>query len=226
VHGSAEAVTLLAQAAASDRTSPVQVGDIRSESSARRAAMFALAELGQRLPAVSPQIVEQLEALPDVEDIHDRESLYDARRQALYQLTRHEKLLAPFYERLTSDDPRQRERGVVAFRFLKLKAAPDKLVARLDDREPSVRSWAALVLGEIGDKQSTAALLAKATDASEERSVRANAISSLGRMRAADAAAALEKLMADPQFSAIAAVAYYRITGKKTPQFPSGYDAD
>lgn len=82
-HGSEQALTLLAQTAASDRTSKVQVGDIRSESSARRAATFALAELGQRLPAARGEVVKVLEALPDVENVQDRESLYDARRQAI-----------------------------------------------------------------------------------------------------------------------------------------------
>jgi HEAT repeat protein len=225
-HGSEQSLTLLAQTAASDRTSNVRVGDIQSESSARRAATFALAELGQRLPAARQEVVKVLEALPDVENVQDRESLYDARRQAIYQITRDEKLLAPFYERLASDDPRQRERGVIAFRFLQLKAAPDQLVATLGDGDKDVRSWAALVLGEIGDQRTAKALIATAVDTNEQRGVRANAIAALGKMRAKDATEVLEKLLDDPQWSAAAAVAYYRVTGKKTAQFPAGYNAD
>ena len=49
---------------------------------------------------------------------------------------------------------------------------------------------------------------------------------SLGRMRAPSAVETLEGLLSDPDFAAGAAVALYRITGKKAPQFPAGYDAD
>jgi HEAT repeat protein len=223
-HGSEQALTLLGQTAASDRTSQVQIGDIYVESSARRAATFALAELAQRHPVVSKRVIEVLQALPDVEISSDRESLYDARRQALYQLTHDDQLLAPFRRRLASDDPRQRERGVMAFRFLKLQVAPPEIVEALHDADQGVRSYAALVLGEIGDERTAARLVEIAINTEQERTVRANAIFALGQMRAAGAAESLEKLLADPAVSAVAAV--YRITGKKTAQFPAGYDAD
>ena len=54
------------------------------------------------------------------------------------------------------------------------------------------------------------------------------ALNALGVMRARAAAGLAEKLLADPApaVPAAAAVALYRITGKKAPQFPAGYDAD
>jgi hypothetical protein len=36
----------------------------------------------------------------------------------------------------------------------------------------------------------------------------------------------MEKLLNDPAVAASAAVALYRITGKKTERFPAGYNAD
>src|SRR5262249_8166337 len=147
---------------------------------------------------------------------------------ALYQITRDDALLKPFYERLKSQDARERRRGVVAFRFLKLKAAPAEVVNALKDTNSGVRSWTALVLGEIGDPKTSMALMTVAGDTKEETSVRCNAIHALGRMKTAGAAALMEKLLTDPgpSVQTNAAIALYRITGKKVKQFPKGYRAD
>ena len=61
------------------------------------------------------------------------------------------KLLQPFYDRLRSPEARVRVNGVVAFRFLKLKAAPPELVAAQKDEDREVRSWADLIVKEIED---------------------------------------------------------------------------
>jgi hypothetical protein len=45
-------------------------------------------------------------------------------------------------------------------------------------------------------------------------------------MRAKSAAELMEKLVSDEDVSASAAVALYRITGKKVKEFPEGYNAD
>jgi HEAT repeat protein len=70
--------------------------------------------------------------------------------------------------------------------------------------------------------------MAVAGDAKEENSVRCNAVLSLGQMKTAAAAGLMEKLLTDPQPSvqSNAAIALYRITGKKVKQFPEGYKAD
>ncbi len=81
----------------------------------------------------------------------DNEGLADACVQALFQITHDNELLKPFFERLKSKVGEERVNGIVAFRFLKLKKAPPEVVAALDDASPDVTSWAALVLGEIGD---------------------------------------------------------------------------
>jgi len=114
----------------------------------------------------------------------ETEALFDAKHQALLLLTGDTALLKPFYDRLRAKDADERKRGVVAFRFLQLDKAPSQLIAMLGDADPTVRSWTALVLGEIGDPATTRTLIQVAEDRSEDRGVRANAISSLGRMHA------------------------------------------
>jgi HEAT repeat protein len=209
-------------------TTDLRIGDVGGRSSARRAATFALAELAARFPKVADDAVAQLRALPAVEDAKDNEGLADARVQALYQITRDNALLKPFHERLKSSDAKERERGVIAFRFLKLKAAPAALVNALKDASAGVRSWSALVLGEVGDPKTADVLLRVAGDTKEEAGVRCNAIGALGRMKVASAAELMEKLLTDPSpvVQANAAIALYRITGKKVKQFPEGYRAD
>jgi HEAT repeat protein len=148
--------------------------------------------------------------------------------QGLYQITRDKALLKPFFERLQSRDAKTRENGVVAFQFLKLKAAPPELVAAMKDDERGVRSWAALVLGEVGDPKTIPVLIAVAVEPKEDLGARCNAIFTLGRMKAAFAADPLRKLLADENMSVQtnAAIALYRITGEKVKQFPEGYNAD
>jgi HEAT repeat protein len=226
--GSEKCLTTLAQLARSDRTTRMQIGDIVGQSSARRAATFAIAELVARFPRLADEAAGKLRALPVVEDVKDNESLADARAQALYQITRDKALLKPFYERLKSKDARQRERGVVAFQFLKLKEAPKEVVNALKDTNSGVRSWSALVLGRIGDPNTGAALMAVAGDTKEEVSVRCNALHSLGYVKTAGAADLMEKLLLDPSppVQTNAAITLYRLTGKKVKQFPKGYRAD
>lgn len=224
--GSEKCLPVLTKVASSDRTSDLQRGDIRMSSSARRTAIFAVAELVLRFPKLADQAKADLAALPDKYDPKDNESLADARRQALYQISRDESLLAPFFERLKSADAAERERGVVAFRFLKLKKAPPEIVRAIKDENAGVRSWAALVLGEIGDAGTIDTLMATAANAKLDRGLRANAIASLGQMKAMPAADLMEKLLADPDVSVNAAIALYRITGQKVKQFPEGYNTD
>jgi hypothetical protein len=159
------------------------MGDIASQSSARRAATFAIAELAARHPAIAKDAVDRLRAIDAVQDAPDNEQLPDARAQAIYQITRDAALLEPFLKRLKSDDPKVRESGVVAFRFFKLTEAPAELVATLKDPDVEVRRWAALVLGEIGDPKTVEALKAAAAD--EDNFVRANIQYSLKKMKAA-----------------------------------------
>jgi HEAT repeat protein len=226
--GSEKSLGVLSKVAASDRTTSVQVGDFGGSLSARRAAIFAIAELAGRLPKIKDQAAAELRALPPVAAGRDDESVGDARVQALYQITRDAALLKPFYERLQSVDADERVRGVVAFRFLKMKEAPLEVVQALNDASPDVRSWTALVLGEIGDSKTGPALMAVAADAREAAGPRCNAIGSLGRMRYAAAADLMERLLTDPEpaVPGNAAVALYRITGKKVKQFPEGYRTD
>lgn len=79
-----------------------------------------------------------------------------------------------------------------------------------------------MVLGEVGDPKTAAALMTAASDTKEDTRVRSNAIFALGRMKSPAAARLMEKLLtdADPAVSANAAIALYRITGKKVEQFP------
>lgn len=224
--GSEKCLPVLAKLAASDRMSTCVIGCIAGQSSARRAATFAIAELVDRYPKLFEEGIVQLKALPDKLDPKDNQSLGDARLQALYQISRDEKLLAPFYARLESLDPQERIRGVVAFQFLKLKKTPPQITQALQDSNEEVRSWAALVLGQIKDAKAVHELMEAAANEKEDRNLRANAIYSLGQLRAKEAQPMLEKLLGDPDYAALAAVALYRITGKKVKQFPEGYNAD
>ena len=226
--GSEKQLATLEEVARNDRTSSISIGDVGGQSSARRAATFAIAELAARFPKLADDAAAKLRELPVKDDPKDHEGLADARIQALYQITRDDMLLKTFYERLKSKDAAVRVDGVVAFQFLKLKAAPAEVAAALKDPSPDVRSWAALVLGRIGDPKTAEALMATAGDAKEENSVRCNAVLSLGQMKTAAAAGLMEKLLTDsqPSVQSNAAVALYRITGKKVKQFSEGYNAD
>jgi HEAT repeat protein len=181
-----------------------------------------------RFPRIADEAAAKLRALQVVEDPKDNESLADARAQALYQITQDKALLTPFYAWLQSKDARERERGIVAFRFLNLKVAPVEIVGALKDTDLDVRRWAALVLGEIGDPKIAADLMAVAGNTGEDASVRGNALFGLGQMRTASAKDLLERLLSDPNTAvqANAAIALYRITGRKVKQFPEGYRVD
>jgi HEAT repeat protein len=184
--------------------------------------------LAARYPKLADLAASALRELTPPADPKDPESLVDARAQALYRVTCDEKLLAPFRERLRSKDAKVRESGLVAFRFLNLKVAPPEVVAALGDPDAGVRSWAGLVLGEIGDPATVPALMAVAGDATKEAGLRCNAVGSLGRMKAAAATDQVRKLLADESEAVRvqAAVALYRLTGEKVKQFPAGYNAD
>ncbi len=224
--GSAKSLPVLVKVAASDRTTTIRMGDIAGTSSARRAAIFSVAELASRFPKLDDQAAAELRKLKIPADPKDLESLFDARLQALYQITHNDKLLKPFFDRLKSTNVEERRNGVVAFRFLKLKKAPPEIAQALQDSDLEIRSWAALVLGEIGDPSTVDALAAAACDTKLDRRVRCNAIGALGQMRAKAVADLMEKLLEDPDVSANAAIALYRINGKKAKQFPEGYNAD
>ena len=144
----------------------------------------------------------------------------------LFILTQDEELLKPFFERLRNEDPKIRERGVVAFRFLKLTQAPQELVKLLGDSSPDVQSWVALVLGEIGDPQTIPILIEAATATDRDRRVRCNAIGSLGDMRATQAEPILRDLLADESVKAVAAIALSRISGERHPLVPEGYNLE
>jgi HEAT repeat protein len=231
-HGTEKCLPALVKTAGNDPTSEVQVGCMAGRSSARRNATFAIAELEARFPKLADKAAAAIrgltpEADPDVGP-KDKESLADARDQALYQVTRDKELLTPFFDRLRSKDAKVRESGVVAFRFFKLKAAPAEVVAALNDEDPSVRSWAGLVLGEIGDPKTVSTLMTHAQDTKNDRGMRCNVIGSLGQMKAASAADLMRKLLADEDgaVQTAAAIALYRITGEKAKQFPAGYNTD
>jgi len=224
--GSEKCLSALAECAANDRTTDVEIGCIRGRSSARRAATFAIAELAARHPKIADEAAAKLRALSPV--AKDNEGLADARVQALCQITHDDVLLKPFFERLKSKDGEERVNGIVAFRFLKLTKAPPEVVAALDDASPDVASWAALVLGEIGDAKTALPLMAIAGDAKKEVGLRCNAISALGGMKVADASDLMERLLTDDDQRVVtnAAISLHRITGKKVKQFPEGYRDD
>ncbi len=224
--GSEKCLAALAECAANDRTTDVEIGCMMGRSSARRAATFAVAELAARHQKIADEAAAKLRALSPV--AKDNEGLADARVQALYQITHDDDLLKPFFERLKSKDGEERVNGIVAFRFLALKKAPPEVVAALDDASPDVASWAALVLGEIGDAKTAPPLMAIAGDAKREVGLRCNAIGALGRMKVADASDLMERLLTDDDQRVVvnAAISLHRITGKKVKQLPEGYRDD
>lgn len=226
--GSEKCLATLAQVARNDRVTRMQIGCVIRRSSARRAATFAIAELATRFPKLADKAAAKVRALPVVVGAKDNEGLADARVQALYQITHDKALLKPYYEQLKSANPLERARGVASFRFLKLKEAPAEIIDSLNDTSPGVRGESASVLGEIRDPKSATALMRVAGDTKEEATVRCNAIYALGRMKTAKAADLMEKMLTDPKpiVQANAAIALYRITGKKVKQFPEGYNAD
>lgn len=216
--GSEKCLAALADCAANDRTTDAQAGCMVGRSNARRAAAVAVAELAARHPKIADDAAAKLRALPDD----------DTRAEALYHVTHDDGLLKPFLGRLKSKDEGERMNGVVAFRFFNLKKASPAVVAALDDASPDVQSWAALVLGEIGDPDTGKPLMAIAGDAKRDVGLRCNAIGALGRMRYADAAGLMERLLTgdDERVVANAAISLHRITGKKVKQFPEGYKDD
>jgi HEAT repeat protein len=227
-HGTDQCLPALAKAAATDQITDAQVGCMVGRGTARRAATFAVADLAARYPKLADKATTALREFKPADDPKDTESLADARAQALYQITRDEKLLTPFLERLQSKDAKVREGGVVAFRFFKLKVAPPELVKALSDSDASVRLWTGLVLGEIADPKTVPVLMKVAGDTKQDVGVRCNVIGSLGRMRAADTTDLMRKLLADDSqaVQTQAAIALYRLTGEKVTQFPKGYKAD
>jgi HEAT repeat protein len=226
--GTKDCFAALARAAAEDPTTEMRLGDIALTSSARRDAMFALAALVSRHPKLADKAADALRGLATPDGTKDPQSLADARIASLYQITRDEKLLRPFYERLRSKEAATRVRGVVAFQFCELRTAPPELTAAIDDDNAEVRSWAALVLGRIADPGTVPLLIAAAEDSTREIGVRCNAIHSLGRMRAVAAVETVRKLLKDDEAAvqSQAAIALYRITGEKVEPFPEGYNAD
>jgi len=227
-HGTDQCLPALAKAAATDKETVLQIGCIAGKGTARRTATFAIAEWAGRYPKLADKAAAAHRDLNPPADPNDNESLADARVQALYQVTRDEKLLTPFLEQLRSKDAKVREIGVVAFRYFKLRVAPMELVAALSDADAGVRSWAGLTLGEIGDPKTVPGLMAAAGDPKEDTGVRCNAIHSLGRMKAAAATELMRKLLADESeaVQVQAAIALYRLAGEKVKQFPAGYKAD
>jgi HEAT repeat protein len=227
-HGTDQCLPALAKAAATDQMSDVKVGCMIGRGTARRAATFAIAELAARHPKLADKAATALRELTPAAEAKDAESLADARAQALYQITRDEKLLAPFFERLRSKDTKVRESGVVAFQYFKLNVAPPQLVTALSDPDAGVRSWAGLALGVIADAKTVPVMMKVAGDPKQDAGVRCNVIGSLGRMKAADATDLMRKLLADESevVQTQAAIALYRLTGEKAPQFPTGYRAD
>jgi HEAT repeat protein len=226
--GTKECFSALARAAAEDPTTDLRIGDVGGKSSARREAMFALAALVRRYPKLSGQAATELRAMVTPSGMQDPQSLADARIACLYQVTRDEKLLQPFFDRLKSEDTKTRIGGVVAFQHCDLRKAPSELTAALEDKDAEVRSWAALVLGRIADPATVPKLLAAAEDPKRELGVRCNAIHSLGQMRALETTDGLRKLLTDKNeaVQTQAAIALYRITGEKVAQFPEGYNAE
>lgn len=227
-HGTDQCLPALAKAAATDAVTELRMGCIGGRGTARRAATFAIAELAARHPKLAEPASAALRGLTPPADPGDGDSLADARNQALYQVIHDDKLLAPFLDRLRSKDAKVRESGAVAMRYFKLKVAPPELVNSLSDADPSVRSWAALSIGEIADPKTVPALMAAAGDPKRDVGFRCNAIHSLGRMKAAAATALLQRLLTDENeaVQVQAAIAVYRITGEKPKQFPAGYNAD
>jgi HEAT repeat protein len=227
-HGTDQCLPALAKAAATDKVTEFCMGCIVGKGTARRTATFAIAELAARHPKLVDKAATTLRELTPPANPQDAESLADARVQALYQVTRDEKLLLPFLEQLRSKDAKVREHGAVAFQFFKLKVAPPELVSALSYADAGVRSWAVLALGEIADPTTVPVLMAVAGDPKKDAGLRCNVIYSLGRMKGAAATELMRKLLADESeaVQVQAAIALYRLTGEKVKQFPMGYNAD
>ncbi len=217
-YGTPSCIQPLLKCAEKDPTGPYQIDCMRSHRNARRDAYFALAEIGLRLKEERKRIADAIQELPVTS-----EDLNDPKIQTLYILTGNADLLRPFYSRLVSPDPKTRKRGVVAFRFLKLRTAPEELTALIHDKSKEVRSWVALVLGEIGDPQTVPLLIEVAEDNSMDHNTRCNAIHSLGRMRAKDAESVLRQLLSDDKVQVNAAISISQITGKRHPLVPKDY---
>lgn len=217
--GTSRSIQPLLDCARSDATGEFRRGCTVGRTNARGYAYFALAELGLRLPSERERLAEAVRASPITCDA-------DTQTMVLYMLTGEERLLRPFYERLASVDPKTRISGVVAFRFLKLTRAPKELTQLIQDSDPEVRMWVALVLGEIGDAETVRVLMDAANNKQMDRGTRCNAIYSLGRMRASDATALLQRLLLDKDVNVNAAIALSQITGERHPLVPSDYRLD
>jgi len=217
-HGTSNAIQPLLNCAEKDPEGESGWGCVRSQVTARREAYFALADIGLRYPMARSQIVKAISELPVTAD-----NVSDSKIQALYVLTQDRTLITPFYERLKSTNPMERTRGVVAFRFLKLNLAPNELVGLISDPSDDVRTWVALILGEIGDTNTVPILLKAAQDSTLDRPTRCNAIHSLGQMHARTAETALSQLLNDDSVKVSAAIALSQITGQRHPLVPQGY---
>ena len=216
--GSDKSVGPLISTAYFDMKTHALVHDVLTQGTARREAIFALAELGKRVPKARPRITAALRLLPARADRKaDPEGIYDVRLQALYQLTGEAKLIRPFSKWLESEDPKERVRGVAGFRFLKLRKAPPKLIARLTDSSGEVRGYAAMVLGGIGDVAAVPALMAAAENEELGDFTRVHAVVALGNIGAPAASRLLKQLAEDSNrtlgFHAARALA--RIGGKE-----------
>jgi len=220
-YGTPSCIEPLLKCAEKDPTGQYQVGCIRGQRNARRDAYFALAEIGLRLEEERKRIADAIRGLPVTSG-----DLNDPKIQTLYILTGNTDLLRPFYRRLASPDPKIRVPGVVAFRFLKLKRTPQELVDLIDDPEQEVRSWVALVLGEIGDPATVPVLIKAAKNQSLDRNTRCNAIGSLGGMHAKEAVPVMKELLNDESVKVNAAIALSLLTGVRHPLVPEGYGLD
>lgn len=217
--GTSRSIEALLKCAQSDPKGRYLRGDIVIPMDARREAYLALTEIGLRSPSEKERIAKGIRQSPAATDS-------DVKTEVLYILTGEERLLRPFYDRLASANPQTRISGVVAFRFLKLKQSPRELTQLLRDPEPEVRSWVALVLGEIGDSKTIPLLMDVAANKKEDRGTRCNAIGSLGDMRAKGATQALQQLLLDEDVKVNAAIALSKITGNRHPLVPDGYNLD
>jgi HEAT repeat protein len=215
--GSAASIPALALAAKADPVTDREIGCILARGSARRDAAFALADLAERFPKSVADIAAELRKLAP-QDPQDR----DAVVAALFRVTQDPAVIAPVLEQLSSPERDHRRDAVVQLRFFGLKKAPRELVGRMDDADPEVQSWAALTLGEIDDASAAPALLAAAGDVKRGTGIRCNAIVSLSRLKAADAAPALERLRDDPdptvRAQAAAAVVKLKATTQPAPR--------
>ena len=213
--GTPASLPALVLAAGSDPETQREVGCIVSRGTARRDAMFALADLAERFPKSSDAVAADLRKLAPADE-QDRH----AARAALYRVTRDPAVLEPVLKQLDDAEPARRRDAIVQLRFFRLKTAPPALLKRAEDADAEVQSWVALTLGEIGDAAAVPALAAAASDARRDRYIRANAIASLGRMKGADAAPVLRKLTGDPD-AAVRAQAAAALERVRLPESPS-----